>query len=104
MPKVILITLAIVSLVLIMSVEARSQPIPELSNGMCKKTNKMISHLEGRYDEKKVMSGLDTDGVLLEVYMAENSWTVLRTFSTGYSCILLVGEFGMLENNKGPAY
>lgn len=56
--------------------------------------------LEEKYGESRVMSGLDADGILWEVWVNPDSgtWTLLSSDAGGTSCVQKSGEEHILDS------
>jgi len=79
-------TLAIASLVLLLSSAAAAQNI-------CALRSEMISRLWDKYTERQVAVGLINDNRLVEVFVSEEGdWTIIITDITGRSCVASAGK------------
>lgn len=71
----------------------------------CHDHTELAVMLEQKFAEQRAALGLQSDGRLVEVFVAEDgtSWTIVVTRPDGWSCIVAVGEnWESLQAITGP--
>jgi hypothetical protein len=76
---------------------------------VCGNREELVSRLETGYFESQVAIGLDSNGMLIEIFVSKEKGTfsIVRTTPTGVSCLMTAGDNWLdiqLEEDKGPAY
>jgi hypothetical protein len=68
-------------------------PTAKAHMSKCGERRDIIDQLEKRYDEKRAVFGLTSNGRLIEVFVGSSgSWTMLTSDPTGIACVLGSGE------------
>ncbi len=68
-------------------------PTAKAHMSKCGERRDIIDQLEKRYDEKRAVFGLTSNGRLIEVFVGPSgSWTMLTSDPTGIACVLGSGE------------
>ena len=66
---------------------------PAAAQDFCLGRGALASHLEKRYAEQPIAIGIETRGMLLEVFVSPlGTWTIVATTPKGVSCIRAVGD------------
>jgi hypothetical protein len=72
-------------------------PIAMISAGpvICAKRSDVVAHLAARFGEAPLARGLAENGVLLEIFAAQDgaTWTAMTTYADGTSCLVAFGRF-----------
>lgn len=60
----------------------------------CSRTTMLRAHLGGeKYGEQMNWFGLSVDGTVMELWLADNTWTVLESHPNGMSCFRAAGTW-----------
>jgi hypothetical protein len=74
--------------------QAQKPPAPPATPIGCGQFQDIIGGLEAKYSEQLAARGLQSDGLLLQVYASEDtgSWTALLVRPDGWTCIVAAGK------------
>ena len=77
----------------VLVIAAAAFSYPAGAQTACGDRNQITDRLATGYSESRVGSGLDSNGLVVELFVSRQaSWTLLVTFPDGRTCLIAVGE------------